>query len=176
MKVAGVDDGYFPLIYKGRRGKTILLSSVFEGLRLVDVDFKLIEVDGLDGPVAYNSLMKGDVNLIDGVTVAGFNYIEPGPNDIVVFAHKPEVKKVERALEKHFHDGREKVILYVMSNLRELPTKRGTLYVFSYLEESYVREVIEKYQVFSKVPYPLYFASKLAKSLSKFLITGLNFL
>ena len=176
MKVAGIDDGYFPLRYKGRRGKTILLSSVFDGLRLTSIDFEPIEVDGLDGPLMYKNLMKGDVNLIDGVTVAGFNYIEPGPNDIVVFTHKPEVKKVERALEKHFHDGREKTILYVMNNLREIPTKRGTLYVFSYLTESYVREIIEKYQVFSKVPYPLYFASRLAKSLSRFLVTGLNFL
>lgn len=176
MKIAGVDDGYFPLSYKGGKGRTILLSSIFEGSKLIDIDFQLITVDGTDGPPAYEALSKGDINILDGVIVGGFNYIEPGPNDIVFYSYRPNIEKIKNALEKHFPDKRAKYILYVLSNLKEMPTKRGTVYVFSYLPDHVVKEVIEKYQVYSKVPYPLYVSSQIAKKLSKFLFTNFNFL
>ncbi len=176
MRVAGIDDGYFPLSYKGRRGKTILVSVVLDGFRITNVDFRYVEVDGIDGQAAYEELSKGEINIIDGVTVAGFNYVRPGPNDIIFYAYRPDVKRINNALEKHFADGRERHILETLNNLREIPTKRGTVYVFSYLPEKLVREIIEKYQVYSKVPYPLYIASEIAKKLSRFLITRLNFL
>ena len=176
MRISGVDDGYFPLSYKRGKGKTVLVVATFSGTKLTDLDFDLITVDGADGTEVYRKLRKGDVRLLDGITFAGFNYIDPEECDVVVFTHRPDLDKVERALEKHFRDQRKDTIIKVLKSLVRLPTPKGEVYVFSQLGLDLVREVIWTSQKFSKVPFQLSVTSEIAKKLSRFLLTGLNFL
>ncbi|MGC9104825.1 MAG: DUF99 family protein [Thermoprotei archaeon] len=176
MRIAGVDDGYFPLKYKGGKGKTVLLSAVFENRKLTKVDFDFITVDGTDATNVYKRLAKGEVNLLDGITFAGFNYIDPDETDVVFFSRKPNIEEVERALRKHFNDDRANVILRVMKDLKEIPTPKGAVYVYTLLDESLVKEIVAESQTFSKTPFQLSVASELSKKISRFLLTSLNLL
>ncbi|MBP1357230.1 MAG: DUF99 family protein [Sulfolobus sp.] len=174
MLVSGVDDGYFPLKYKGRKGKTVLMSVVFDNYEIVDIDFDFIYVDGEEAGDVLRTLKKGEISILDGVTFGGFNYVNPFELDfkyIIFYSSKPNLKRVSEALSKHFNDSRKDVILNVMNNLTRLTTKRGDIYVYSNIETKEVVEVIEKYQVFDKLPEPLKTAHELSSSLSRFLLS-----
>lgn len=102
MLVSGVDDGYFPLYYKGGKGYTVLLSVVYEEYKILDVDFGFIKVDGNDASRVLNSLNTGDICILDGVTFGGFNYIDPKvltKKFIIFYSSKPNLVKVEEALK-----------------------------------------------------------------------------
>ena len=179
LLVCGVDDGYFPLSYKGRRGKTVLLSVMMSEYKLVNVDFSFITVDGDDCTDALIQITSGcDIILLDGVIFGGFNYISV--NDIknggyvIFYSHKPNLTEIFRALNKHFSYDEKRInsIINVLSNLVELPTKRGEVFVYSNLDKVIVKSLIEKYQLFSKIPYPLFISHELASSLSRFLLAS----
>lgn len=172
LLVTGIDDGFFPLNYKGKKGRTVLLSVTFSDYRIVDVDFELIYVDGNDATDVINRLKKGEVSLLDGVTFGGFNYIDPSLlnfNYIIFYSSPPNFQKVKDALS-HFNDERNEVILSVISSLTRLTTRKGDVFVFSNLDMVKVREIIEKYQIFDKIPEPLKVAHEISSSLSRFLL------
>ncbi|AHC51097.1 hypothetical protein SUSAZ_03250 [Sulfolobus acidocaldarius SUSAZ] len=169
MVVCGVDDGYFPLSYKGGKGKTILLSSFFQSFNLIDIDFDYITVDGEDGNTIFKSITKGcNVTFLDGVIYGGFNYITPDKNYIVFYSKMPNVTSIDRALMKHFPLKRGKIIPF-LQNLTALPTRQGTVYINTDLELRLCKELIERYQLFTSTPIPIKVSHELASSLSKFI-------
>ncbi len=82
LLVSGVDDGYFPLSFKGRKGKAPLISVVYDNFSIKNIDLDFITVDGEDATEIYSSLDKGDITIIDSVICGGFNYIKPTSNFI----------------------------------------------------------------------------------------------
>ncbi len=152
--VSGVDDGYFPVHYKGKRGKAPLVSSTYKGLKLVDVDVDFITVDGEDGTEAYERLRKGDVTILFSIIVGGFNYIIPKNNYIVFYGRRPNTREIDEALKKYFPERREKIMSFLYS-LVQIPTRKGNIYVNTDLDLSLVKEIIEYYQVFTKYPEPI---------------------
>jgi endonuclease V-like protein UPF0215 family len=179
LLVCGVDDGYFPLSYKGRRGKTVLLSVMMSEYKLVDVNFSFITIDGDDCTDALIQITpECNVILLDGVIFGGFNYISvddiKNGRYIIFYSHKPNLTEILRALNKHFSYDEKRInsIVNVLSNLVKLPTKRGEVFIYSNLDKVLVKLLIEKYQLFSKIPYPLSVSHELASSLSRFLLTS----
>jgi len=174
LLVSGIDDGYFPLEYKKNRGKTVLLSVTYDGFKISSIDFGLISVDGEDAGTVLEKLEKGDLCILDGITFGGFNYINPGliKNSYIVFySSRPNLTKVSSALIKHFDDSRKHIILNVMNNLLRISTKKGDVFIYTNIKVDKAKEIIEKYQVFDKIPEPLKVAHEVSSSLSKFLLS-----
>ena len=174
LLVSGIDDGYFPVEYKKNRGKTTLVSVTYNGFKIYSIDFDLISVDGEDAGLVFEKLEKGDICILDGITFGGFNYINPDlikTDYIIFYSSRPNLAKVSSALIKHFNDNRKNVILNVMNNLLRISTKKGDVFIYTNIKVNEAKEIIEKYQVFDKIPEPLKTAHEISSSLSKFLLS-----
>ncbi|BDC19263.1 DUF99 family protein [Acidianus sp. HS-5] len=167
MLVSGIDDGYFPLTYKGKHGKCPLVSVTFDGFELTDIDVSLITVDGDDATNAYKNLRKGDIIILDSIIVGGFNYIIPDNNYIIYYANKPDIESILHAARKHYNDQRVNIIQEFLSDMIALSTKRGTVYVNTDLDLKMVKGIIEYYQVFSKYPEPIKYAHIIGKAIGQ---------
>ncbi|QKR01015.1 DUF99 family protein [Metallosphaera tengchongensis] len=164
MLISGVDDGFFPLSYKGRRGKAPLIVTLYEDLYFKDVKIDFITVDGDDGTEVFERISWGVTTIFDGITYAGFNYIVPRRNYILFYGGKPNLQKVELALEKHFHDRRKEIILNFIKNLVRIETRNGPVYIESDLELRYAKGIIERYQLVSKYPEPIRLAHVIGRT------------
>ncbi len=167
MLVSGIDDGYFPLSYKGKHGKCPLVSVTFNGINLVDIDVSVITVDGNDATNAYKNLRKGDIIILDSIIVGGFNYIVPDGNYIIYYASKPDIENILHAAREHYNDERVNIIKEFLSNMTALSTKRGTVYVKTNLDLKTVKYIIEYYQIFSKYPEPIKYAHIIGKAIGQ---------
>ncbi|AWR98262.1 DUF99 family protein [Acidianus sulfidivorans JP7] len=167
MLVSGVDDGYFPLEYKKGKGKCPLVSVTYNNYSLVDVDFDMILVDGKDGSEKFRKLRKGDIIIFDSIIVGGFNYIEPDKNYIIFYSSKPNLDRILHAAIKHYNDERVNVIKKYLSNMIEISTKYGSVYINTDLDIKLAKNIIEYYQVFSKIPEPIKTAHIIGKSIGQ---------
>jgi len=181
LRTLGIDDGYFPVYFKEGKLKTLIVGVVCSGLTPVNLAIDLITVDGLDGTEAalrvYRRLVPVDIVVLDGVTYAGFNVIDPevmvneaGVPVIVIFKHDLDINRVYRALVKHFSDWeyRFKVIKEVYEKSREYPTPwrpiRIALYKISSIE---ALKIVTDLQNTSPIPEPLRLADVIASGLTK---------
>ncbi len=187
MATLGIDDGYFPLKYKETKGKTLLvgvlcLSTLPKGLAVTEVT-----VDGDDGTekaayIVHEILRKYpnaglDALFLDGVTVAGFNIIDPsrihellGLPVITVFKHPLNLEKVRMALQTHFPEGgwRYEVIREAYSSGREVVTKWRRLIISCKGIGCYeAGSLISELQVQGPLPEPLRLADLVASGLTK---------
>lgn len=171
ITVTGIDDGYFPLNHKGRKGYAPLVSVIYEDFDLVEIDYSLILVDGEDATDKLRSMNKRGYVILDGVIFGGFNYVKPEPNWIVFYSKRPNIIEIERALLKHFSKDQDRIftILNILKNLRSITSRKGTIYVYTSLELSEASRVISHYQIFSKRPEPLRTAHVIASAIGKLL-------
>ncbi|MEM3244864.1 MAG: DUF99 family protein [Metallosphaera sp.] len=165
MLISGVDDGFFPLSYKGGKGKSPLVVTLFEDLTFKDVNLGFITVDGSDAKEAFCKINWGVTTIFDGVTFAGFNYIIPDKNYIIFYGYRPNVAKVKLALDKHFHDDREEKIISILERLVRIESRWGPVYLYTDLDLTLARNLIDKYQVISKYPEPIRYAHVIGKAL-----------
>ncbi len=188
MNVLALDDGYFPINYKGRRGYTVLLAVEYttDKYSVVWSDYTFILVDGVDATDKALSLAREAINpnivLYDGITYAGFNYIDPyrvnaeqGIPGIVFYRYKLSIERIRKALEKHFPDYMKR-IKPIERALREriaLATKWG---VYGYtpvgIEPWDAEKILRSLQLYSPEPEPLRIADQLASNISRLLLTG----
>lgn len=167
LLVSGIDDGYFPEKYKGKKGKAPLVSVTYNGYKLIDVDIDFIYVDGDEATLKFNNLRKGEVLILYSIIVGGFNYIIPSGKYIIFYGKKPNILEIDRALKLHFNDKRREVILNYLSNLVRVPTKKGSVYINTNLEISNAINIIEFYQVNSKYPEPIQTAHIIGKGIGQ---------
>jgi endonuclease V-like protein UPF0215 family len=182
----GIDDGYFPP-YK--KGKTVLAAVLFKGKTPVEIDFDLITIDGQDGTQIAAGLInkiispyeKGEkVVFLDGVTYAGFNYINPlelkektGIDPITVFYKLPIKEKVYKALKNHFPDYKKRwrIIRNIIINTEKIVTEKGPVDCFTTISENKnkVYKFIRYYQFYSRIPEPLRLSDAIAREVSLYL-------
>ena len=185
LRTVGIDDGYFPIEFKERRLKTLLVGIMCEGLRPVGVAISKVTVDGLDGTKSaaeiINELVrsKGSVDaiFIDGVTAAGFNIIDPrdlldtlGIPVVVVFKHHLSLSKIKAALSKHFSDweSRYSVVEAVYNQSVRLITRWRRIRLSCYGMDCYgAANIISALQTASPLPEPLRLADIVASGLTK---------
>ncbi len=182
----GIDDGYFTQEFKELRLKTLLVGVLCVGKNPENIKMTTVVVDGSDGTLKALEIIEGlrrelasNVNAVflDGVTVAGFNFIDPeevnaktGIPVIILFKTKLKLEKVRAALMKHFSDWRDRyeVIERNYWRAREVITRKKNLRISSYgLELSEASKLISSLQHVSAVPESLRLADLIASELTK---------
>lgn len=182
LRTLGVDDGYFPINYKKCYGRTLLVVTTCEGLKLSNVKMALITVDGIDGTDVVLSILKSlcnryDAIFFDGVTYAGFNIVDPervfnetSIPSIVIFKYKLDLNIVKEALIKNFNDWmfRYSTIERTYNNSYVINTPKGRLRIFNYgLTRTEAYELILNLQNINQYPEPLRLADLIASGLTK---------
>ncbi len=116
----GIDDCYFPHAKKKMHVRTCMIGVVTENTTYKTHFIEWTYTDTLDATCAALRLCEKaisvyDINaiLLDGVTYAGFNLVDPFAlytildiPIIVMFRHSLDLDKIRRALIKHFNDWR----------------------------------------------------------------------
>ncbi|MCS7100016.1 MAG: DUF99 family protein [Sulfolobales archaeon] len=178
--MVGIDDGFFPPSFKELKLSTFLVGTLYQGKLPKDVKVKLVTVDGTDGTERAVEILRelggADVVFLDGVTVAGFNTIDPdsllqfSKLVVVIYKFEPSIEKIEKALKSHFTDwgSRLGVILkaYSRSNLIETRWKTMRVALFGELEID-VAKLISSVQLVSSMPEPLRISDVVASALSR---------
>ncbi len=182
LKVVGIDEGYFPPEFKRKRLQTILVAVLCDWTTPLDVKISRVTVD-YDN-INYRVLellgkfkVKSDLIILDGVTYAGFNVIDPktlneelGIPIITVFKHDLNMDRIRTALCKHFNDWRYRftVIRSVYSNSRIIHTPWRPLRISVYgIDENKAIDLIIRLQKVSPIPEPLRLADVIASGLTK---------
>ena len=183
--IIGLDDGYFPPYYKGRKGYTILLGvkySLTKGI-IEGIAYTFILVDGLDATEKAIRLVEylgGDIVLYDGITYAGFNVIDPfrihsitSVPGIVFYRHPLSLKRISDALVKHFPDYKIRLDVIKRALLRryKMSTEWG-IYEYTPVEIDPLeaKKLLEKLQYYSPEPEPIRIADILSSKASRKLI------
>ena len=182
----GIDDGFFPPPPK-KKGLTVLAGVLTLNLQPLKAALEHVTVDGLDGTEKavkiVNRLLEGKhedaVVFLDGISVAGFNYIDPHALEeststtvVVVFRGPLSLEKIERALKKHFSDWERRLSIYrlVVPRIRRASTRRGRVYYYApSLDSVRAIKILEENQVYSPIPEPLRVADMLASEASRLL-------
>lgn len=186
MSVEAYDDGFFPLEFKGRRGRTLLVGvEVNEEGEIKGVGARGVLIDGREvtkSIIGISKLFGGSAILLDGVTYAGFDVADPyaiheatGKAVVVIQQYPLNIESIRRALLKHFEDGEERlrVIERVNSEMRPLATPWKIIYVSSVgLSAPEAFELVRKWCIYSPVPEPLRIADKLSSIFSRALLAG----
>ncbi len=178
IRVIGFDDGTFSFKSKIERDKTILIGVVMKGSQeVVGILARWIEVDGRDATekmidAVVNSRFKDlRVIMLKGITYAGFNIVDveklsrkTGLPVIVVIRKKPDLKAMEDALRKHFHDAEERIkLLGKGGEIRELIPEKLFYQVYG-LEPKTAEKIIRVTQKSSLIPEPLRLAHMIASA------------
>ncbi len=182
MRIIAIDDGYFPPSYKARRGKTVLVAVKTKGPHTLEAAASTwITVDGEDATTAAQelaeALVPADTVILDGVTYAGFNYIDPrrlheklGIPVIVYEKYPLSTRRIENALRKHFprDNERKHVILTIASSLTPASTPWRTIYLYTAgISHAEAAHIIRSLQLYSSTPEPLRIADLAASFISR---------
>ncbi len=185
IEIIAVDDGFFPIKYKGRKGKTLLLGIKTINIHhIVDLTYTSILIDGLETTNKTCRLIKllGEANLVllDGITYAGFDvvdadqvYSETGIPVIVYQQYPLDLHRVKKALQKHFPDWKQRynVIEKIYRKMSYYPTRwRPILFYNVGINREDAIYYLEKTMIYSPVPEPLRLADQIASTISRLCI------
>lgn len=179
--IEAYDDGYFPLYFKGGKGITFIVGvEVKEDIRVSNISFTPVKVDMNTTSkviMEMSKTMKGDIILLDGVTYAGFDVVDPvyihdntGKNVIIIQLYPLDLNRIKKALKKHFPDWYERysIIERVYNEMFPVDTPWRTLKVHSYkLNIEEVIRVVRKTCLYSPIPEPLRIADKIASNITR---------
>ncbi len=194
--IYAVDDGYFPHYFKRGKGSTLLVLTshlLLANNQLVPLDLRigkiLVDYDNVTKKIIHmvnnakqykRSGNLRQVLLLDGITYAGFNvanpieiYIHTKVPVLTVFYQSLDLKKIYKALVKHFSDWQNRFTLIdkVYIEAKGISTKKGYIKIHAVgIDLATARTIIESTQVFSRIPEPLRISHIIASSLAKILI------
>ncbi|WP_297070704.1 DUF99 family protein [Thermococcus sp.] len=178
IRVAGFDDGTFSFSSKLNRGKTVLIGIVMKGSQeVVGALSRWITVDGDDATDAIIDAVLSSrfkdlrVILLKGITYAGFNVVdierlheETELPVIVVVRKRPDLKAMEEALKRHFHDAGERIsILRRAPSLNEVIPEKLYFQALG-LDREKAEEVIRVTTKTGLTPEPLRLAHMVASA------------
>lgn len=178
----GIDDSFFTKQSK----YAVLAFTILKDVQPVSAKISIIKVDGKEATDSAIKNVSGIINaglninavFMDGVTFAGFNYIDPevlseklNVRVFSIFRRRPNVEKIKNALANHFPDWEERwqVVGKIVSNVSPVRTKRGRLFLWPKASSTEINEYIDQLQIHSKIPEPLRIAEMTARAFSLYL-------
>lgn len=179
--IEAYDDGYFPPHYKGGRGSTYVVGVEVRNLTDTSkIAWSLVTVDQnttMNAIVNISRFLNGELILLDGVTYAGFDVVDPvyiyratGKGVIVIQTHSLNLDKIKKALQKHFTDWNERyrVIEYTYRKMVYVETPWRTIRVYAEgIDLGYAIDIVRGSCIYSPIPEPLRIADKIASALSR---------
>ncbi|MBS7636180.1 DUF99 family protein [Candidatus Bathyarchaeota archaeon] len=177
MRVVGIEDGSF---VKGVDEKALLAAVLFKGLKIEDVTFKWITVDGFDATEKAAEILKQwdfQAVMLAGVSFAGFNVIDPlalsdmFQKPIVVVARtKPDNRAVKSALIRHFKDwARRWEVFAKLGPIYEVKVLEGEAPLYFEVvgaKMEWASQLITSFVACGRIPEPLRVARLIARGLS----------
>lgn len=184
LLIEAYDDGFFPPHCKGGRCHTFIAGVESSSIYPRRIAWMTVKVDlntSIKAIVDLSRGMDGEVILLDGVTYAGFDVIDPyelhertGKKIIVIQLYPLNLERIRRALERHFSDWIERfsIIQRVTSEMfyYTTPWRAVRLHLTGITKEGAAR-ILARTMLYSPVPEPLRLADKIASSLSHLLHT-----
>lgn len=179
--IEAYDDGYFPISYKGGRGSTYVVGvEVRNGFYPLKIAWSLVRVDMNTTTQIISEIsktMNGSIILLDGITYAGFDVINPlylytstGKGVITVIQYPLNLERIESALRRHFQDWRERYSIikevYTRANLLETPWRAIRLFTCGVSFNDAAR-ILNSTCIYSPIPEPLRLAHKVASGISR---------
>lgn len=182
--IEAYDDGFFPVHYKGGKGKTYIVGvEVGERAKVKRIAWSTVWVDlntSMQAIASISRTFNGTIMLLDGVTYAGFDVVDPlelslatGKAVVVVQTHPLDLTKIRLALQKHFADWSDRyhVIERVYKRMMLVETPWRTIRVFiEGISTDDAISMVRSTCVYSPVPEPLRIADKVASALSRMFI------
>jgi len=179
--IEAYDDGFFPANYKGGKGRTYLVGVEVEGrVKVRKIAWLTVRVDfntTTRSIISISKILNGRVILLDGLTYAGFDVVDPvelssavGKAVIVIQTHPLNLAKMRLALEKHFEDWQERyrVIENVYKKMVYVDTPWRTIRIYNAgISVNEAINVVKNTCIYSPVPEPLRIADKVASAISR---------
>lgn len=178
--IEAYDDGFFPVYCKGGRCGTFIAGVRADKNRVDKIAWTTVKVDlnkTLDAIINLSSLLEGDIILLDGVTYAGFDVVDPvelskntSKGVIVIQQYPLNLDKIKRALQKHFTDWeiRFRVISSVYRKMTYYNTPWRVIKIYTVnINKDIADYVLKSTQLYSPIPEPLRIADRIASSLSR---------
>ncbi len=177
MRVVGIEDGSF---VKGATKKALLAAVLFTELKIEDVAFAWITVDGSDATDKAAEMLKQwnfETVMLGGVSFAGFNIIDPlvlyqkfQKPVIVVSRTEPDNKAVKRALIRHFRDWRKRWEVFArlgpIHKVKVLAEEPPLFCEAVGADMEWASRLITSFTVCGRVPEPLRVVRLIARGLS----------
>lgn len=181
IRVEAYDDGYFPYHFKGGRGSTFIVGVLAEEISKVSkIAWTTVRTDmntASRAIIEISRILGGDVVLLDGITYAGFDVVDPDyvssilkKSVIVIFQYSLNLRSIEKALRKHFTDWKTRleVIERVYLSSTYVDTWWRAIRVYaSNMSITNAINVVRSLCMYSPVPEPLRIADKIASAVSK---------
>lgn len=179
IRLLGIDDAPF----KFRDRKVDVIGVVMRGGEYLEgVIKKEVKIDGLDSTkkiieMINNTRHKTQIKaiIIDGVALGGFNvidiekvYSETDVPVITVTRDKPNNKKIEIALKKHFSDWKKRFDLITKGELYKIKTKHNPIFVKCagiYADDT--KEIIKLSTIRGVIPEPIRVAHLIASGITR---------
>lgn len=183
--VLAFDDGYFPISYKSRKGYTVVVGIKTKNTYQIEgLGFGFVLVDSRDTTYKIIDIAKNlspaDAILLDGVTYAGFDvvdpktiYVETSIPVVIVQQYPLDLDKIRKALYKNFEDAEDRfnVVREVVENYRYLDTKWKIIQYYALgIDYRKAEEILKKNMIYSPIPEPLRIAHQIASLFSRKII------
>jgi endonuclease V-like protein UPF0215 family len=179
IRILGIDDG--PFTFKDTH--SILIGTVMRGREYLECILRnYITIDGTDATdvcidmilhTRYKNQLKAI--MIDGVTLGGFNVIDinhifqiTGIPVITITRDKPDFIKISKALQKHFHDWKQRLTLLKQGQIHKVSTSYNSIYIKCIgLPLKDAEDIIKISTIRGVIPEPLRIAHLIASGISR---------
>jgi Uncharacterized conserved protein len=173
--VVGIDDGGFiPLLkFSKHKPRIPLVAVYYKNYRIIDVIFRSIKIDGLDGTNKLLSIInrkRPDLILSQGVTFGGFNIIDfvevnklTGIPVIVILDRLPNFERIFTAINKHFKDANKRIT--IIKKLPKIIKFKDIYYENIGIEPLKAEKIIGNLTIFGKIPEPIRLAHLICRSI-----------
>ncbi|MEM4717902.1 MAG: DUF99 family protein [Desulfurococcaceae archaeon] len=182
LLIEAYDDGFFPVHCKGGRCGTFIAGVRADKIKVEKVAWTIVKVDlnkTIDAIINLSDLLNGDIIILDGITYAGFDVVDPvklsrstSKGVIVIQQYSLNLDRIKEALIKHFADWerRFQVINNVYRDMKYYSTPWRVIKIYTVsVDKETVDKVLKSTLIYSPIPEPLRIADKIASSLSQLL-------